>query len=276
MGNAGAKVAENGAGGPDEEAGSDGEPRSDGVRRVGSSDSIDNTPPESPGRSRSPLMFAPQVPVAPLVRGAEISPFFSQLRMNDSHGTLNAPLGKGVPTMIIWSHGGNEVLVEGSWDNWTARKAMYKSGMEHSILMVLPSGVYRYRFIVDGEQRYIPDLPHTEDEMGFISNLLDVHEYVPDDLQSVSEFEPPPSPDSTYNQRFPADEDFAKEPLAVPPHLHLTVLGKEEPATKPPHVILNHLFIERGWAAQSLVALGLTHRFQSKYVTVVLYKPMLR
>lgn len=61
MGNAGAKEADNGAGGPDEEAGSDGEPRSEGVRRVGSSDSIDNTPPESPGRSRSPLMFAPQV-----------------------------------------------------------------------------------------------------------------------------------------------------------------------------------------------------------------------
>lgn len=52
---------------------------------------------------------------------------------------------------------------------------MYKSGMEHSVLMVLPSGVYQYRFIVDGEQRYIPDLPHTQDEMGFISNLLDVH-----------------------------------------------------------------------------------------------------
>lgn len=29
--------------------------------RVASSDSMSNTPPESPGRSRSPLMFAPQV-----------------------------------------------------------------------------------------------------------------------------------------------------------------------------------------------------------------------
>ena len=73
------------------------------------------------------------------------------------------------------------------------------------------------------------------------------------------------------------DEDFAKEPPAIPPQVNLTVLGgqnsDEEAPEKPQHVVLNHLFIEKGWASQSLVALGLTHRFQSKYVTVVLYKP---
>lgn len=101
-------------------------------------------------------------------------------------------------------------------------------------------------------------------------------DYVPENLESVSEFEPPPSPDSSYSRPFPADEDFAKEPPAVPPQLHITVLGSEEATTKPQHVVLNHLFIEKGWASQSLVALGLTHRFQSKYTTVVLYKPMKR
>ena len=25
---------------------------------------------------------------------------------------------QGIPTMITWSHGGKEVAVEGSWDNW--------------------------------------------------------------------------------------------------------------------------------------------------------------
>jgi 5'-AMP-activated protein kinase regulatory beta subunit len=40
--------------------------------------------------------------------------------------------------------------------------------------------------------------------------------------------------------------------------------------------VLNHLYIEKGWASQSLVALGLTHRFQSKYVTVCLFKPLKR
>ncbi|KAG5568023.1 hypothetical protein H5410_064959 [Solanum commersonii] len=104
---------------------------------------------------------------------------------------------------------------------------------------------------------------------------------VPENLESVAEFEAPPSPDSSYAQALLGDEDFAKEPVAVPPQLHLTVLGSENSeeapsSPKPQHVVLNHLFIEKGWASQSVVALGLTHRFQSKYVTVVLYKPLKR
>lgn len=31
------------------------------------------------------------------------------------------PHEQGVPTMIVWSHPGNSVSVEGSWDNWTTR-----------------------------------------------------------------------------------------------------------------------------------------------------------
>lgn len=104
---------------------------------------------------------------------------------------------------------------------------------------------------------------------------------MPENLESVAEFEAPPSPNSTYSQAFPGEEDFAKEPVVVPPQLHLTVLGmqnseEEASCSKPQHVVLNHLFIEKGWASQSVVALGLTNRFQSKYVTVVLYKPLKR
>lgn len=115
----------------------------------------------------------------------------------------------------------------------------------------------------------------------FYLHLL--QDYVPEILESVTEFEPPQSPDSSYGQPFPVDEDFAKEPPAVPPQLHLTVLGMQSStpeassnSSKPQHVLLNHLFIEKGWASESLIALRLTHRFQSKYVTVVLYKPLRR
>lgn len=102
---------------------------------------------------------------------------------------------------------------------------------------------------------------------------------MPENLQSVSEFEAPPSPDSSYGQSYLTDEDFAKEPMAVPSSLHLTVLNKENPIvsspsnSKPPHVVLNHVFTQTNSASQSVVALGLTHRFHTKYVTVVLYKP---
>lgn len=55
------------------------------------------------------------------------------------------------------------------------RRALERSGKDHAILLVLPSGVYHYRIIVDGELRYIPELPHATDERGQMANLLDVH-----------------------------------------------------------------------------------------------------
>ncbi|KAK4279259.1 hypothetical protein QN277_016986 [Acacia crassicarpa] len=227
--------------------------------RAASIDPMANSPPPSPGRSRSPVLFAPQ---------------------NESHGIVDQPPERGIPVMITWSYGGNNVVVQGSWDNWTSRKQLQRAGKDHSIFMVLPSGIYHYKFIVDGEQRYIPELPCVADEMGCVCNLLDVNDYVPEIPESISEFEPPPSPEAGYGQAFPAEEDFAKEPMAVPQQLHLTVLGMENSdvgtSSKPQHVVLNHVFIEKNLAAQSVVALGLTHRFHSKYVTVVLYKPLKR
>ncbi|KAL5764549.1 hypothetical protein ACOSP7_016904 [Xanthoceras sorbifolium] len=256
--------------------------REEAARSNGDRDnSMSNSPPGSPGLSRSPLLFAPQVPVAPL-KGADGSPVFNQMWQSESNAVADSPPELGIPTVLMWNYGGNDVAVEGSWDNWTSRKKLQRSGKDHSILLVLPSGIYHYKFIVDGEWRYMPDLPFVTDEVGGVCNLLDVHNYVPENLDSVAEFEAPPSPDSSYSQTIPSEEDFAKEPLAVPPHLQLTVLGMEKSdeasssQPQPQHVVLNHLFIEKGWASQSMVALGLTHRFQSKYVTVVLYKPLKR
>ena len=107
-----------------------------------------------------------------------------------------------------------------------------------------------------------------------------LQDYVPENLDSVTEFEAPGSPNSSYGQAFLREEDFAKEPVVVPSQLHLTVLNTDNQdgasSSKPQHIVLNHLFIEKGWASQSVVALGLTHRFESKYVTVVLYKPLKR
>jgi hypothetical protein len=52
---------------------------------------------------------------------------------------------------------------------------MQKSGKDHSLLLVLPSGIYRYIFVVDGERRCLPDLPCETDSMGNVVNLLDVN-----------------------------------------------------------------------------------------------------
>ncbi|GFQ03099.1 snf1-related protein kinase regulatory subunit beta-2 [Phtheirospermum japonicum] len=236
------------------------------------------SPPPSPRASQSPLMFRPQMPVVPLQRPDELQiPNPSWMQTSSTYeDTYNE---QGVPTMITWSYGGEEVLVEGSWDDWKTRKPLQRSGKDFTIMMVLSSGVYQYRFIVDGQLRYSTDQLWEQDESGNAYNVLDLQDYVPEDIDSISGFEPPQSPDSSYNNSQLGQEDFAKEPPIVPPHLNLTLLNAPAshmeippPHSRPQHVVLNHLYMHKDRAHPSVVALGSTNRFLSKYVTVVLYK----
>lgn len=99
---------------------------------------------------------------------------------------------------------------------------------------------------------------------------------------TVAGFEVPKSPDSSYNNVYPGNEDEARDPPPVPSHFQHTLL--RYPASRsnsgtlplPYNVILNHLYIENREAPRSVVALGFTHRFRSKYVAVVLYEPVQR
>ena len=99
---------------------------------------------------------------------------------------------------------------------------------------------------------------------------------------TVVGFETPKSPSSSYTNVYPGNEDEARDPPLVPPHLQHTLLScpasRETTGTfpLPQNVILNHLYIENREAPRSVVALGFTHRFRSKFVTVVLYKPVQR
>lgn len=113
--------------------------------------------------------------------------------------------------------------------------------------------------------------------------LFVVQDYVPEDIGSISSFEPPQSPDSSYNNLQLGSEDFAKEPPLVPPHLQMTLLSVPAsymeiplPLSRPQHVVLNHLYMQKWKSGPSVVALGSTHRFVAKYVSVVLYKSLQR
>lgn len=43
------------------------------------------------------------------------------------------------------SHGGEHVQVEGSFDNWTTRQQLQRSGREFTVVKLLPPGVYQVR-----------------------------------------------------------------------------------------------------------------------------------
>lgn len=245
-------------------------------------DLMGQSPPISPtGAAHSPLLFTPQAPVAPLQRFEETSSP-SDAWMQISIEYEDSFYEQGIPTMITWSYGGKEVCVEGSWDNWKTKKFLTKSGKDFSIMKILPSGVYQYRFIVDGEWRYAPEMPWVRDEMGNACNILDLKESVPEDIGSVAGFEQPRSPESSYNNCPLNSEDYAKEPPIVPPQLHQTLLNTGASAnptsslSRPQHVVLDHLYIQKGKSSHPVVALGETHRFMGKYVTAVLYKSLSR
>ena len=65
------------------------------------------------------LVYLLQVPVAPLQR-TNGPPFLNQAWQNESHEAVDVHT-EGVPTLITWNSGGNDVAVEGSWDNWRSR-----------------------------------------------------------------------------------------------------------------------------------------------------------
>ncbi|CAA2981879.1 SNF1-related kinase regulatory subunit beta-2 [Olea europaea subsp. europaea] len=187
----------------------------------------------------------------------------------------------GIPTIITWTHGGREVYVVGSWDNWRKRqeKRMRRTREEFVVMRKIPAGVYQYRFIVDRQWRYAPDIPWELDGSGNACNILDVKDYVPDVTKSIASFESPESPDCSYNNSYPGPEDYEKDPPMVPPHLEYTLLNAPSPhmeipppLSKPQPGVLDHLYMQNNASNPSVVALGSTTRFHSKYVTVVLYK----
>ncbi|XP_023520032.1 SNF1-related protein kinase regulatory subunit beta-2-like [Cucurbita pepo subsp. pepo] len=240
------------------------------------------SPPQSPTATRSPLIFTPQVPLTPLRKPDEMLVISQSQMMQGSLG-YEETCEQSIPTMITWTYGGKEVAIEGSWDLWRTRTPLQRSGRDFTIMKVLPAGVYQYRFLVDGQWRYSPELPWGQDDVGNAYNVLDLQDNVPEDIESISSFEPPQSPDSSYDNLLLGSDDYAKEPPLVPPHLQKTLLDSpssymEIPPclSRPQHVVLNHLYMQRGKSGPSIVALGTTHRFLTKYVTVVLYKSFQR
>lgn len=248
-----------------------GEPQGEGS--LGPQSSPRHSPsPTVPG---SPITYSPQLPMEPLSR-AEGSVY----GQSEFAGWAAQP--KLVPTVFVWSHGGQDVQLEGSFDNWTQRHAMQRSGKDATLVKLLSPGMYQYKFIVDGQWRHDPNLPCMYDNQGNINNVVEVQEYIPENLGSLSGFEPPASPTSSYSSPPPAAEDYMKEPPVMPPQLQLSllnvppILDSAAVLPRPQHVVLNHFYMRRIPSSTSAIVVGTTHRYKNKYVTVVLYRPKVR
>ncbi|KAJ7964693.1 SNF1-related protein kinase regulatory subunit beta-2 [Quillaja saponaria] len=226
------------------------------------------------------LMVTPQVPAVALQRAGEaMQPQHALLQNGHVEYVLHEKMTR---VKISWNHTGNNVAITGSWDNWKTTELLQSSGVNFITMKTLPEGIYQYRFIVDGYLTYAPDFPWQCDDSGYAYNILDLQEYIPETIPRLSDYESPPSPPSSYDNRSFNEDEFSKPPPDLPPQLPVTI-SNEPPSTKdshhspsgPTHVELNHLYICKN-EKDPLVALRSTHRFQQKFVTVIFYRPLYR
>lgn len=129
-------------------------------------------------------------------------------------------LGSIVPTIFVWSDGGQEVFVTGAWDRWAQKVPMAREagGREFSTVISLPVGRYQYKFVVDGNWRHRAG-PDTETDMhGNLNNTVTVNPHYPEyDSNLALGAGGPPSPVDSYDFSMPASEDYSVEPMALPP-----------------------------------------------------------
>ncbi|RYR00819.1 hypothetical protein HN873_057792 [Arachis hypogaea] len=185
---------------------------------------------------------------------------------------------------ITWNHPvSRDVAVIGSWDNWETRDTLHLQSPPHphayAIVKALPTGIYHYRFIVDGYLTHAPEFPWAFDHSGFPYNILDLQDYIPETAARLGDAQDPPSPPWTYDNMLLNDDEFGRPPPELPPQLPLTT--RDDPSSsstvlpRPSHLELNHLYIHKTDGGD-FAALRSTEKFGQKYVSMVLYKSLPR
>ncbi|CAG8577326.1 10231_t:CDS:2 [Paraglomus brasilianum] len=219
---------------------------------------------------------------------------------------------KGIPTIITWSQGGNNVCVTGTFNDWKHNIRLCKSTSDFTTVINLPPGTHKLKFIVDDEWKCSNELETATDSNGDLVNYLEVFEeeenelpndeldvdapgglrcgtppgdyssHIPDYLlayeRSLVESENPEDDDAP-DDLSDAGECIDARPPLLPPHLERVILNSSSASKDdnsslpvPNHVVLNHLYACS--IRDGVMAVASTTRYRKKYVTTVLYKPV--
>ncbi|KAI8374179.1 immunoglobulin E-set [Radiomyces spectabilis] len=88
----------------------------------------------------------------------------------------SAKQSQGEPHLFKWVHGGKEVYLTGSFDNWAVSIPMERSQEDPNIFQAQVSidetSPVSFKFVVDGEWRFAEDLPHETDAAGNVNNVV--------------------------------------------------------------------------------------------------------
>ncbi len=83
----------------------------------------------------------------------------------------------GKPVEFTWKHGGNNVILTGSFDNWQQSIPMARDNhndMWRKTVLLDPSGIHQFKFIVDGVWRCSLDWETATDESGNVNNVISI------------------------------------------------------------------------------------------------------
>ena len=185
-----------------------------------------------------------------------------------------------VPTVFRWEHGGGEVYITGTFNGWSRRVPMHRSGNDFVYIASLSRGKHAFKFVVDDAWRFAPDQPTIADAAGNINNYLDLTSFSPEEEAGGA---PPMSlarrdslPGIAYGHGVPDEDEYTKEPPLLPPHLRQIILNGAPPDSVDPlqlpvplHVTLGHLFCTA--IRDGLMVQATSQRYRRKFVTTVLY-----
>mmetsp|Transcript_4929 Transcript_4929/g.6497 ORF Transcript_4929/g.6497 Transcript_4929/m.6497 type:complete len:295 (-) Transcript_4929:259-1143(-) len=140
-----------------------------------------------------------------------------------------------IPTVFRWEHGGRQVYITGTFNNWENQIPMHRSGNDFTYIHNLTKGKHAFKFIVDDEWRFAPDQQTVADIEGRINNFIDVSDFKP--YTGDEEFQTQLGKESqeVYSTWMPDLDEYTKEPPPLPPHLRHIILNK--PGLAPPRTL---------------------------------------
>mmetsp|Transcript_31238 Transcript_31238/g.46188 ORF Transcript_31238/g.46188 Transcript_31238/m.46188 type:complete len:360 (+) Transcript_31238:546-1625(+) len=198
--------------------------------------------------------------------------------------TLQFDNDEAVPTVFRWEHGGRQVYITGTFNDWSRQIPMHRSGNDFTYIHNLRKGKHAFKFIVDDEWRFAPDQPTVADIEGRINNFIDVSDFKPyvgdKDFEERVETQtehPMNAKEEVFSHTMPDLDEYTKEPPPLPPHLRHIILNKAPQLSDtaalpvPQHVALNHLYCTA--IKDNMMVLGITQRYKTKFVTTVYYSP---
>lgn len=118
-----------------------------------------------------------------------------------------------IPTVFKWEHGGKQVYITGSFNNWQTKIPMHKSGNDFIYIHNLKQDKYYYKFLIDNEWKYAQEQAVVKNSNGESLNCIDLNSFVPytGDENFFFKSKERKILDEEFKQIVPDVDDYTKE-----------------------------------------------------------------